>query len=106
MAVQKMADVSVDLLHKHNFTGDDLKLFVPHQANSRIVEAAVRRLKIDPAKAVINIEKYGNTTAATIPMALSEAYQDGRVKKGDLALFGTFGGGYTWASALLRWAMD
>ena len=106
MAVQKMAEVSVNLLHKHNYTGDDLKLFVPHQANLRIVEAAVRRLKIDPKKAVINIGKYGNTTAATIPMALSEAYQDGRVKKGDLVLFGTFGGGYTWASALLRWAMN
>jgi 3-oxoacyl-[acyl-carrier-protein] synthase-3 len=106
LAVKKMADVSVNLLHKHNYTGDDLKLFVPHQANLRIVDAAVRRLKIDPEKAVINIGKYGNTTAATIPMALSEAYQDGRVSKGDLVLFGTFGGGYTWASALLRWAMN
>ena len=106
IAVQKMADVSVELLKKHGYTGDDLKLFVPHQANLRIIDAAVRRLKIDPDKAVINIDKYGNTTAATIPMALSEAYQEGRVKRGDLVLFGTFGGGYTWASALLRWAMD
>jgi 3-oxoacyl-[acyl-carrier-protein] synthase-3 len=106
IAVQKMADVSVELLNKHGYTGDDLKLFVPHQANLRIIDAAVRRLKIDPEKAVINIAKYGNTTAATIPMALSEAYQEGRVKRGDLVLFGTFGGGYTWASTLLRWAMD
>ncbi len=106
IAVQKMADVSVELLNKHGYSGNDLKLFVPHQANLRIIDAAVRRLKIDPKKAVINIDKYGNTTAATIPMALSEAYQEGRVKRGDLVLFGTFGGGYTWASALLRWAMD
>jgi 3-oxoacyl-[acyl-carrier-protein] synthase-3 len=105
-AVKKMADVSVDLLHKHGYSGEDLKLFVPHQANLRIIDAAVKRLKINPEKAVINIDKYGNTTAATIPMALSEAYQDGRVKRGDLVVFCTFGGGYTWACSLLLWALD
>ena len=101
-----MADVSVKILEKHNFTGEDLTLFVPHQANLRIIDAAVKRLGIDYDKVMINIGKYGNTTAATIPLALSEAYLEGRLSKGDLVLFATFGGGFTWGSSLLRWAMD
>lgn len=104
-AVQRMADVSVKILEKHNYTGDDLKLFVPHQANLRIIDAAVKRLGISSDKVMINIGNYGNTTAATIPLALSEAYQEGRLDKNDLVLFATFGGGFTWGSALLKWAM-
>ncbi len=105
-AVQRMADVSVKILEKYNYSGDDLTLFVPHQANLRIIDAAVKRLGIDYDKVMINIEKYGNTTAATIPLALSEAHLEGRVDKGDLVLFATFGGGFTWGSALLTWALD
>ncbi len=105
-AVQKMADVSVKILEKHNFSGSDLKLFVPHQANLRIIDAAVKRLGIDYNKVMINIERYGNTTAATIPLALSEAYEFGKLEKNDLVFFATFGGGFTWGSALTRWAID
>jgi 3-oxoacyl-[acyl-carrier-protein] synthase-3 len=105
-AVQRMADVSVKILKKHGYTGDDLSLFVPHQANLRIIDAAVKRLGISSDKVMINIDRYGNTTAATIPLALSEAYQTGRLNKGDLVLFATFGGGFTWGSSLLRWALD
>jgi len=105
-AVQKMAEVAATILEKNNFSGDDLKLFVPHQANLRIIDAAVKRLGIDYDKVMINIGEYGNTTAATIPLALSEAYQQGKLEKGDLVLFATFGGGFTWGSTLLKWGMD
>ncbi len=105
-AVQRMADVAVKIIEKHNYHGDDLALVVPHQANLRIIDAVVKRLGVDSEKVMINIAKYGNTTAATIPLALSEAYQDGRLEKGDLVLFATFGGGFTWGSSLLKWSMD
>ncbi len=105
-AVQRMAEVSVDILKKHNFKGEDLRLFVPHQANMRIIDGAVKRLGIDYDKVMINIDRYGNTTAATIPLALSEAYQQGKIDKNELALFSTFGGGFTWGSALVRWGLD
>lgn len=104
-AVTKMAEVSVNILEKHGLSGKDLTLFVPHQANLRIIDAAVKRLGIDYDKVMINIDKYGNTTAATIPLALSEAYLQGKIDVGDLVLFATFGGGFTWASALLRWGI-
>lgn len=104
-AVTKMAEVSVNILEKHGFSGKDLALFVPHQANLRIIDATVKRLGIDYDKVMINIDKYGNTTAATIPLALSEAYLQGKIDVGDLVLFATFGGGFTWASALLHWGI-
>ncbi len=104
-AVTKMAEVSVDILEKNGLKGNDLTLFVPHQANLRIIDAAVKRLGIDYDRVMINIDRYGNTTAATIPLALSEAYQQGRLDVNDLVLFATFGGGFTWASALLRWGI-
>ncbi|HID38294.1 MAG TPA: ketoacyl-ACP synthase III [Calditrichaeota bacterium] len=102
-AVTKMAEVSVDILEKNGLKGNDLTLFIPHQANLRIIDAAVKRLGIDYDRVMINIDRYGNTTAATIPLALSEAYQQGKLDVNDLVLFATFGGGFTWASALLRW---
>jgi len=104
-AVTKMAEVSVNILERNNLSGDDLKLFIPHQANLRIIDAAVRRLGIDYDRVMINIENYGNTTAATIPLALSEAWQQGKIDKGELAVFATFGGGFTWGSALVRWGI-
>ena len=101
-----MAEVSVNILKKHNYTGEDLTLFIPHQANLRIIDGTVKRLGINYDKVMINIDRYGNTTAATIPLALSEAYEQGKLDKGDLTLFGTFGGGFTWGSALLRWGLE
>lgn len=104
-AVTNMADISVKILERNNFSGKDIKLFVPHQANLRIIDAAVKRLGIDYDKAMININKYGNTTAATIPLALSEAYEQGKLEKGDLVVMATFGAGFTWGSSLVRWAI-
>lgn len=104
-AVTKMAEVSVNILEKHGLKGDDLTIFIPHQANLRIIDAAVKRLGIDYDRVMINIERYGNTTAATIPLALSEAFEMGKLDVGDLALFATFGGGFTWGSSLLRWGI-
>jgi 3-oxoacyl-[acyl-carrier-protein] synthase-3 len=104
-AVTKMAEVSVNILTRNNLNGQDLTLFIPHQANLRIIDATVKRLGITYDKVMINIERYGNTTAATIPLALSEAYQQGMLNPGDLALFASFGGGFTWGSALLRWSL-
>ena len=102
-AVTAMADVSVDILEKHGYTGEDLKLFVPHQANLRILDAAARRMKLPNEKVIVNLDKYGNTTSGTIPICLSEASKDGTLKKGDLVLLAAFGGGYTWGSILLKW---
>jgi 3-oxoacyl-[acyl-carrier-protein] synthase-3 len=105
-AVQGMSDVSEEILEKNGFTGKDVKLFVPHQANLRIIDAAAKRMKLEPEKVCINIDRYGNTTAATIPLALSEAYLDGRLRKGDLVVLATFGAGFTWGSCLVRWGLE
>jgi 3-oxoacyl-[acyl-carrier-protein] synthase-3 len=105
-AVQKMADVAEQVLKRNSYTGKDVKLLVPHQANLRIIDAAVKRLGLKPDQVLINIDRYGNTTAATIPLALSEAYQKGKVSKDDLIVFATFGAGFTWASALVKWGIN
>jgi 3-oxoacyl-[acyl-carrier-protein] synthase-3 len=105
-AVQNMADVAAQVLERNSYSGKDVKFFIPHQANLRIIDAAAKRLGIDPEKVVINIDRFGNTTAATIPLALSEAYQEGKVEKGDLIVLATFGAGFTWASALIRWGLN
>ena len=86
-------------------TVDDVAWFVPHQANLRIIEAAAQRLGIPPERTLVNIERYGNTSSASIPLALFEAVEDGRVRDGDLVLLSGFGAGMTWASALLRWGV-
>ena len=106
LAVQKMADISEEVLVRNSYSGKDVKFLIPHQANLRIIDAAAKRLGISAEKVIINIDKYGNTTAATIPLALSEAYQNGRVEKGDLLVMATFGAGFTWGSALIRWGLD
>lgn len=105
-AVNGMADVAYDILARNNLTGADVDLLIPHQANLRIIEATANRLKIGPEKVMVNIEKYGNTTAATIPMAMSEAYQGSRLRRGDQVVLAAFGTGYIWGSLLLKWAMD
>jgi len=104
-AVTRMADVSVSILKKNNLQGGDLRLLIPHQANLRIIDATANRLNLEPEKVVVNIEKYGNTTAATIPLAMSEAYQAGKMDRGDRIVLCAFGAGYTWGGILLRWAL-
>lgn len=102
-AVKSMADVSFEILKKHQLTGQDVNLFIPHQANKRIIDATVERCQLAPEKVLINIQKYGNTTAGTIPIGLDEALEEERLKRGDLILMAAFGGGFTWGSVLVRW---
>jgi len=103
-AVRKMAEASERLLQRNGFTGDDVKLFVPHQANRRIIMSAAERLGLKEDRIIINIGEFGNTTAGTIPLALDSARQQGRLKKGDLVLIASVGAGFTVGATLLRWA--
>ena len=84
-------------------TADDIDWFVPHQANKRIIDASAHKLGIAPEKVVMTVDRHGNTSAASIPLALDVAVKDGRIKKGDLVLLEAMGGGFTWGSALVRW---
>ena len=104
-AVRGMADVSHEILVKNDINPDRIQLYIPHQANLRIIHAAVDRMKLDPARVAINIDKFANTTAATIPICLSEAAENKTLKKGDLVLLASFGAGFTWGSVLLSWEM-
>jgi 3-oxoacyl-[acyl-carrier-protein] synthase-3 len=106
VAVKGMADVSFEIMQKNNLTSDDIAYLVPHQANLRIISATAERMGIGMDKVMINIDKYGNTTAATIPLCLVEYYRAGKVKKGDKLVLAAFGAGYTWGSSYLVWAMD
>jgi 3-oxoacyl-[acyl-carrier-protein] synthase-3 len=103
-AVRRMAEMSKHLLERNGFTKDDLKLLVPHQANLRIMRATQERLGVEDSKVMVNIDKYGNTTAGTIPLGLRDAVDQGRLQKGDLVLIVTVGAGYTTGGVLLRWA--
>jgi 3-oxoacyl-[acyl-carrier-protein] synthase III len=103
-AVRKMEEVSTELLRRNNLTLDDVALMIPHQANRRIIAATAERLGLPIEKIVINIDRYGNTTAGTIPLATRDALSAGRLKKGDLVLFAAVGAGYTVGAALWRWA--
>jgi 3-oxoacyl-[acyl-carrier-protein] synthase III len=103
-AVRRMAEVSVKILADNGFTNDDLGLVVPHQANLRIIQAMQQRLGVPDEKVAVSIDRYGNTTAATLPLGMRDAVADGRLKKGDLLLLVTVGAGYTTGSVLLRWA--
>jgi len=103
-AVREMADNSRMLMDRNGFTGDQLKLFVPHQANIRIMDAAAKRLELDPSRMMVNIDKYANTTTATIPTALHQAFAEKRMEKGDLVALAAFGAGFTWGATLMRWA--
>jgi 3-oxoacyl-[acyl-carrier-protein] synthase III len=104
VAVSKMADVSVEIMEKNGLTPETITWLVPHQANMRIIEAVARRMEIPKEKVMINIEKYGNTTAATIPLCLWE--WESQLKKGDNLILAAFGGGFTWGSIFLKWAYD
>jgi 3-oxoacyl-[acyl-carrier-protein] synthase III len=103
-AVTEMAKVSVQILERNGITGKDVALFVPHQANLRIIDACAHRMGIDRSKIIINIDRYANTTAGTLPLCLYDAVvEENRVKKGDYIVMSAFGAGFTWGSALLRW---
>jgi 3-oxoacyl-[acyl-carrier-protein] synthase-3 len=103
-AVRRMAEVAECLLKRNGFTKDDLALVVPHQANLRIIRAMQERLGLDDSKVMVNIDRYGNTTAGTIPLGLRDAVEQGRLRKDDLVLIATVGAGYTTGGVLLRWA--
>ena len=92
-----------ETLAAHHLTVEDLDLYIPHQANLRIIKAVADRLGLPLEKVVLNMDRYGNTSAASIPLALDEAVRDGRVRDGHLVMLGAFGAGLTWASALIRW---
>jgi 3-oxoacyl-[acyl-carrier-protein] synthase III len=104
VAVSKMADVSVDIMRRNNVKPEELKWLVPHQANMRIIEAVARRMGINKEQVMINIQRYGNTTAATIPLCLWE--YESQLKKGDNVILSAFGGGFTWGSVFLKWVYD
>ena len=103
VAVKAMADVSTELLTEQGFTKEQVSLFIPHQANLRIINAVGERLKIDPARVYKNVDRFGNTSAASIPIALDECVRDGKVNSGDMVLLTAFGAGLVWGSVLLRW---
>jgi 3-oxoacyl-[acyl-carrier-protein] synthase-3 len=102
-AVRKTEEIARRILDRNGLTPDDLDLFVSHQANRRIIQSATEKLGIDPDKVIINIERFGNTTAATIPLALNDAVCSGRLKKGNLVLLASVGAGFTVGSVLVRW---
>jgi 3-oxoacyl-[acyl-carrier-protein] synthase-3 len=103
-AVKGMADVSYDLMQRNGLTADDIAWLVPHQANLRIIDATANRMNLPKEKVMINIQKYGNTTAATIPLCLWD--WEKKLKKGDNIVLAAFGGGFTWGATLLKWAYD
>lgn len=103
-AVSKMADVSLEVMERNNLTVDDITYLVPHQANLRIIDAVGKRMGFPPEKVMVNIERYGNTTAATLPLCLYE--WENKLKKGDNLLLTTFGAGFTWGAVYLKWAYD
>jgi 3-oxoacyl-[acyl-carrier-protein] synthase-3 len=103
-AVSKMADVAAEIMEKNNLKSEDIAWLVPHQANLRIIDATGRRMGLPPEKVMINIQNYGNTTAATIPLCIWE--YEKKLKKGDILILAAFGGGFTWGSIYLKWAYD
>ena len=103
-AVKGMADVAAELLERNQLTGDDIAWLVPHQANKRIIDATANRMGLNPEKVMLNIHKFGNTTAATIPLCLWE--WEKQLHKGDKIVLAAFGGGFTWGSALVKWAYE
>jgi 3-oxoacyl-[acyl-carrier-protein] synthase-3 len=104
-AVKNTEEIARRLLDRNGIATTDLDLFVSHQANRRIIEAAAERLGLGPEKVIINLDKYGNTTAGTIPLALADARAEGRLKQGDLVLLCSVGAGFTVGAVLLRWSL-
>jgi len=104
-AVKYMSEVSAQILARNGVDVEELKLFVPHQANLRIINSTAERLKLRKDQVAVNIDRYANTTSATIPIGLYEYHESGKLKKGDLVLLASFGAGFTWGSVLLRWGI-
>jgi 3-oxoacyl-[acyl-carrier-protein] synthase III len=103
VAVKMLEEVAREALEANHLSVDDVRLFVPHQANARIITAVANRLGLPMERVVLNLDRYGNTSAASIPLALDEAVRAGRVQRGDIVLLEAFGGGLTWASSVIRW---
>ena len=103
LAVRAMEEVALEALAANNLSTSDIDLFIPHQANRRIIDAIGKRLGLDEEQLFINLERYGNTSSASIPIALDEANRGGRITAGDILLLDAFGGGLTWGAALIRW---
>jgi 3-oxoacyl-[acyl-carrier-protein] synthase-3 len=103
MAVRSLSDVCLEVLEASGLTTDDVDLFVPHQANKRIISAVGSRLRLRDEQVYVNVDRYGNTSAASIPIALDEAVREGRIKRGDIVLMAAFGAGLTWAGSVARW---
>ncbi len=103
LAIKAMEESTREALEFNKLSADDIDLYIPHQANIRIINGIAERLKIPMEKVFVNIQRYGNTSAATIPIALDEANREGRIKKGDLVLLSAFGGGFTWGASVIRW---
>lgn len=102
-AVKIMGEKSFEVIERYGITPDEISLLIPHQANTRIIESVAKRLKLPMEKVFVNIEKYGNTSSASIPIALDEALKSGKIKKGDYILFVAFGAGLTWGATLVKW---
>jgi 3-oxoacyl-[acyl-carrier-protein] synthase-3 len=105
IAVERMSDIAEKALIHNEFTSENISLVIPHQANIRIIQALAKSLRVSMDRVFTNIQKYGNTSSATIPIALDEAYREGRIDKGNNILLVSFGAGLTWASSIVRWSM-
>jgi 3-oxoacyl-[acyl-carrier-protein] synthase-3 len=103
-AVVRFSEVIMEGLNHNNLCPDDINMFIPHQANLRISQFIQKKFKLDDSQVYNNIQRYGNTTAASIPIALTEAWEEGKIKSGDLVVLAAFGSGFTWASAIIKWA--
>ena len=103
VAVRSLEDVAMTALNKNDLSPKDITLLVPHQANLRIILGVAARLGIKPDQVMINLDRYGNTSAASIPLALDEAVRYGKIKPSDIVLLEAFGGGLTWGAAIIRW---
>jgi 3-oxoacyl-[acyl-carrier-protein] synthase-3 len=102
-AVTKISDVIEEILAESGFAPEDVDLYVPHQANARILDGIAKKLRVDPEKIIMTLSQHGNTSAASIPLALSYAVEAGRIQPGSLVLMEAMGGGFTWGAALVRW---
>ena len=106
VAVIGMAEVSAEIIERNHLTGNDVDWLVPHQANLRIIDACAERMGLDKSKVMVNIDRYGNTTAATIPLCLSEWWHSARLRKGQTLVLASFGAGFTWGSVLVKWSAE
>ena len=101
-----MTDITLKIANRNKLIGKDINLFIPHQANKRIIDATAKKMNLKEKQVLINIDKYANTTAASIPIALSDAYEQGMLSKGDNLILTAFGAGFTWGSCLINWGID